>query len=86
LSPERLVTVAADRNDPQYLCEAYYYAGEVCLLSGRRTEARKWFERCASTGVEFDPDTDPVAPMNEYELARWRLDSLFAAPDPTPRP
>ncbi len=57
-------------------CEAYYYAGEVCLRSGELDQARTWFQRCVDTGVEFDLDTAALTPMNEYELAQWRLSTL----------
>ena len=62
------------------LCEAYYYAGELCLLDGRRDEARAFFEHCVETGLAFDPDTSIATPMNEFELAQWRLRTLFADP------
>jgi hypothetical protein len=31
------------------------------------------------TGVAFDPDAALATPMNEYELAQWRLESLPAS-------
>jgi hypothetical protein len=37
------------------------------------------------TGVEFDPDTLLATPMNEYELAQWRLETLPAGV-PTSQP
>ena len=76
LSPEELVADAAAHDSLEQLCEAYYYAGEVCRQSGRTNEARRWFEECIKTGVEFDLDTQAATPMNEYELALWRLGSL----------
>jgi tetratricopeptide (TPR) repeat protein len=76
LAPEELVADGVAGNNVEQLCEAYYYAGEVCLLSDRPAEARKWFELCVRSGVEYDPDTLPGTPMNEYELAQWRLESL----------
>ena len=76
LTPDELVADAEARDNREWLCEAYYYAGEVCLLSDRLAEARTWFERCVRTGHEFDLDTAPATPMNEYELAQWRLESL----------
>lgn len=85
-TPDELVAIARSRGDPEKLCEAYYYAGEFCLLSKRPAEARQWFEQCVQTGVDFDPDASPETPMNEYELAQWRLDSLFTEPSPTPHP
>jgi len=86
LAPDELVADALARNNLEWLCEAYYYAGEVCLLSGRQAEARRWFEHCVQTGVEFDPDTELGTPMNEYELAQWRLESLLLDTNPTSRP
>ena len=55
----------------------------VHLLAGRRDMARVCFERCVQTGLEFDPDTAFGTPMNEFELAQWRLESVFAGPDAT---
>ena len=86
LGPQELVADGAARNNPEQLCEAYYYAAEVCLLSDQPAQAREWFERCVQTGVQFDPDTAPATPMNEYELAQWRLDSLFADQAPSSQP
>jgi tetratricopeptide (TPR) repeat protein len=73
LAPADLVKAAA--ND-EHLCEAYYYAGESCLLHGQTTEALEWFQKCVDTQLLFDPNTWTLEPMNEYELARWRLESL----------
>jgi tetratricopeptide (TPR) repeat protein len=86
LTPEQLVDSPATQNKPEKLCEAYYYAGEACLLEDQLAEAREWFEQCVQTGVEFDPDASPETPMNEYELAQWRLDSLSTEESPTSRP
>ncbi len=85
ISPERLVAGPEGRDDPEQLCEAYYYAGEACLLAGQEAEARQWFEKCLETGVQFDPDIGQAVPMNEFELAQWRLDTLPAdAPSSQP--
>ena len=85
LTPAELVADAAGRNNREELCEAYYYVGEVCLLANQLAEARKWFGLCVATGVQFDLDAFPLTPMNEYELAQWRLESLPAAtPATTP--
>jgi tetratricopeptide (TPR) repeat protein len=70
ITPQELVDDATERKNPEQICEASYYAGEMCLLSGRVDEARALFEQCVQTGVEFDPD--------EFELAQWRLRTLFA--------
>jgi tetratricopeptide (TPR) repeat protein len=77
---------AASRSVLARTCEAFYYAGEACLLKGERDQARAWFQRCVQTGVEFDPQVFLPTPMNEYELAEWRLEALLCDPDPTARP
>ena len=74
-SPDQLVS-SADPDNAEQMCEAYYYAGEACLLSDQLPEARGWFEKCVGTGVEYDVDSFPLSPMNEYELAEWRLQTL----------
>lgn len=76
LTPDELVAAGVARNNLEQLCEACYYAGEVCLLSNQPGEARKWFEQCVQTGIEYDPDTQLGTPMNEYELAQWRLKQM----------
>ena len=76
--PAVVVADAEGRGHLEQLCEACYYAGEVCLLQNRRGEARTFFQRCVQTGLEFDPDATFLTPMNEFELAQWRLESLFA--------
>ena len=86
ITPEKLVAGPLGRDEPEQLCEAYYYAGEACLLADQPAEARKWFELCVQTGVEFDPDTSPGTPMNEFELAQWRLQTLPFNDQPTSRP
>ncbi|MCP3902457.1 MAG: protein kinase [Planctomycetes bacterium] len=78
ITPEELVAEGTARDDLEKLCEAYYYAGEACLLARRTGAARTWFERCVETGVQFDPDSTPALPMNEFELARWRLETVAA--------
>ncbi len=82
LTPNQLVADAVARNNTEQLCEAFYYAGEVCLLADQPAVAREWFKRCVETGIQFDPDTSPAVPMNEYELAQWRLSTLST--DATP--
>ncbi|MBU0637327.1 MAG: protein kinase [Planctomycetes bacterium] len=86
LSPDELVADGRARNNPEQLCEAYYYAGEVHLLMDDRAEAREYFQLCVQTGVEFDPDSGMGTPMNEWELARWRLDTLPADKSATSHP
>jgi tetratricopeptide (TPR) repeat protein len=80
LDPEALVREAAARGSAEKLCEALYYAAERCLLDGRPQAAKSLFERAVAVGVEFDQDAFLISPMNEYELARWRLDLLGDAP------
>jgi len=72
LTPDQLVA-AADRQDPEQVCEGYYYAGEACLLLGRADRATECFEKCVDTGLVLDSNTFPADPMNEYHLALWRL-------------
>ncbi len=76
IPPERLVQEALDRGDREQVCEAYYYAGEVHLLAGKVNMSRRMFERCVLLGLDFDVDEIPLCPMNEYDLARWRLDTI----------
>ncbi len=76
LAPDELVA-AADPTHVEQVCESYYYAGEVCLLSGEAEQARRWFRACVGTDLVFDSDVAP-APMNEYHLALWRLKLLPA--------
>jgi tetratricopeptide (TPR) repeat protein len=78
ISPEELVAAARARESLESLCEACYYAGEVNLLEGRMDEACSYFRQCVETGLAFDPDTAIGTPMNEFELAQWRLRTLFA--------
>ncbi|MBU0637260.1 MAG: protein kinase [Planctomycetes bacterium] len=79
ITPAELVASPLAQSNAEMLCEACYYAGEMCLLLKRPAEARKWFEQCVQTGVTFDPNTALGTPMNEYELACWRLESLSPA-------
>jgi tetratricopeptide (TPR) repeat protein len=88
LTPAQLVEASragASSNDKR-LCEAHYYAAEVCLLCGQTNEAQAWFEKCVGTGLVLDPDEASLDPMNEYHLARWRLDRLSSGLVATSRP
>lgn len=76
ISPAELVEDGLSRNNLEIMCEACYYAGEVCLLQNKVDEARQWFEKSVETNVVFDPDTAMCTPMNEYELAGWRLNQI----------
>lgn len=75
LAPAELVAMADEASRSQR-CEACYYAGEACLLRDQRAEAARWFEMCVDTTLVLDPAARALAPMNEYHLARWRLDRL----------
>jgi serine/threonine protein kinase len=86
LTPEALVGDAEARGNLEQLCEACYYAGEVCLLNGQQAAAREWFERCVATALTSDLDAGEEAPMNEYELAEWRLASRFPETAPASNP
>jgi tetratricopeptide (TPR) repeat protein len=80
LTPDKLVG-CADRRDPARVCEAYYYAGEACLLRGKLDQAREFFEQCVATDLVLEPGKAMPLPMNEYHLARWRLDRWAGAGD-----
>ncbi|UCF35125.1 MAG: protein kinase [Phycisphaerales bacterium] len=84
VTPDELVAEAVSQGNPEHVCEACYYAGEVSLLEGELVVARNWFERCLQTGMQFDPNAAPAVPMNEYELAEWRLESLPSASPTAP--
>lgn len=83
LAPDELVA-RANRRDSERECEAYYYAGEACLLCGLRSEAHDWFQKCVATDVVLDQDSYPPDPMNEWHLARWRLSELADRQNATP--
>ena len=74
---ELLVADASRRKNLEQLCEAYYYAGEVCLLADATGRGRGYFAQCVDTGLLYDPNTEIATPMNEFELARWRLETRF---------
>ena len=76
MTPDELIADGRARNNAEQLCEAYYYAGEVCLLANRPSAACQWFEQCVRTGVSSDADTELGTPMNEFELAEWRLETV----------
>jgi len=85
LLPQDLVAQAASKRIEEQ-CEAYYYAGEVCLLVRQPDEARQWFEKCLKTDCPVDRKAVYASPMSEWHLARWRLDQLSAAPATQPPP
>ena len=76
ITPNAIVEIAGSADPPsrERLCEAYYYAGEACLLKERSDEAREWLRKCVDMDLPFDPDNEYLDPMNEYHLAVWRLD------------
>jgi tetratricopeptide (TPR) repeat protein len=76
IAPEQLIA-AGEALGHKQLCEAYYYAGEVCLLRGQVARARRYLQQCVDTGLDSDPELY-LDPMSEYELARWRLGRLAA--------
>ncbi len=78
ISPGELARLAHSRN-PERRCEAYYYAGEISLLQGDAIAARRWFTASVGTGVVFQNKgwlSGGTDVMNEYHLARWRLEQL----------
>ena len=75
ITPAELVH-AANPDRPEEVCEACYYAGEICLLNNRGDEAVEWFQQCVETNLVFDPESESLGPMNEYHLALWRFNSL----------
>jgi tetratricopeptide (TPR) repeat protein len=86
IAPADLVADARTRNDREHFCEACYYAGEMCLLAGRIAQARRWYEQAVHTGVQYDLQSFPMTPMNEYELAQWRLETLCPNENPALQP
>lgn len=80
LAPAGLIA-RADTGNAEQRCEAYYYAAEVSLRAGREDEARTWYDCCLKTGQAYDADSLPLDPMNEYDLARWRLRQLGSPAD-----
>ncbi len=74
LTPDQLVA-SVDRRNRRSVCEAYCYAGEVCLLRNEPDSARDWFAKCVQTGLMLDPGSFPD-PLGEYHLAVWRLSQL----------
>ncbi len=73
VEPQRLVAEAGD--DPVRRSEAYYYAGETLLLAGDRDAADACFARCVQVGGAWDVAAGTLTPLNEFDLASWRLDS-----------
>jgi serine/threonine protein kinase len=76
LTPDELVDAAQSAGNIEQICEASFYAAEVCRLNGDDASARKHYQACVDTGLVFDPDCQVFDPMNEYHLAKWRLTQL----------
>jgi len=70
IAPQRLVAIAGDNR--VHRCEAFYYAGEACLMD----TAVAWYDKCVRDGLQWNSGTGPLTPMSEYDLARWRLATL----------
>jgi lipoprotein NlpI len=79
LDPVELVAAGTKDSNAEHTCEAYYYAGEAYRLAGDLDNARVCFQGCVDTELIFEPDETPQ-PMNEYELAGWRLRHLATNP------
>ncbi|MFC1572048.1 protein kinase [Candidatus Eisenbacteria bacterium] len=80
-TPEQLLA-QMDPDDPEHVCEAYYYAAEACRLSDRSTDAQGYFEECVDKGIRLDTNITTLSPMNEHVLATWRLDRIVAEGGP----
>jgi tetratricopeptide (TPR) repeat protein len=85
ITPQQLVD-AADPNNLEQVCEAYYYAGEMHLMGGQTDAARRCFQGSVDTQLVLDPDTTALDPMSEYHLAVWRLEQLDTPDGTTSRP
>jgi tetratricopeptide (TPR) repeat protein len=79
LTPDELIDAAQATGNIEQICEALFYAAEVCRLKGDEASARKHYQACVDTGLVFDPDSQVFDPMNEYHLAKWRLTQLGPA-------
>lgn len=88
ITPEALVAGVQSEDPPnrERLCEAYYYAGEACLLKEQTDDAQKWFGKCVGLDMPLDPDSEYLDPKNEYHLARGRLEQLRTRSNAASRP
>ena len=75
IQPSVLVASANPVN-PADVCERHYYAGEASLLHGEIADACTYFHGSLATDLALQPGTISGDPMNEWHLARWRLDQL----------
>ncbi|HVP09687.1 MAG TPA: protein kinase [Phycisphaerae bacterium] len=80
IPPDDLVAQALTKGSLEQVCEATYYAGETSRMAGHEPAARQFFESCLRTALLYDPDAGVQTPMNEYELAQWRLESVGGSP------
>lgn len=81
---EKLIEEAKNSQDLQKFCEASYYAGEDSRLRGQARAAKQLFTQCVDTGLVFQKRTwfdGGFDVMNEWHLARWRLDQMGARGD-----
>ena len=87
LTPAELVAAAESLDPPneERVCEAYYYAGEACLLADHTAEAREWLQKCVDTDLAFELALTTFDPMFEYHFARWRLRQLSGESDGEPQ-
>ncbi|MBL1216504.1 MAG: serine/threonine protein kinase [Planctomycetes bacterium] len=76
MTPAELVADEQANKTTEHLCEAYYYAGERCRLEGRVAEAIRYFRLCVEMNIPLDPNVYLPNPMNEWHLARWRLNTM----------
>ncbi|UCF32305.1 MAG: protein kinase [Phycisphaerales bacterium] len=79
LTPDELINAAQSGGNIEQICEACFYAAEVCRLNGDDASARKHYQACVDTRLVLDPDSQVFDPMNEYHLAKWRLSQLGPA-------
>jgi tetratricopeptide (TPR) repeat protein len=84
-TPQQLAD-AAGSGRLTHVCEACYYAGEVCLLHGDSDAARQWFRLCVDTDLPLAPGSFPPDPMNEFHLAKGRLKQLSVGDSAAPSP
>jgi hypothetical protein len=78
-TPEEVHDLAGE--DAEHRCEACNHAGEACLAAGCKAEACHWFDACVRTEVAYDLDALRLTPVNESDLAQWRLRTLLPGTD-----
>lgn len=72
---DELLRIAGGESDVG-VCRASYYAGEAALHAGDTPRAVAFFRRAVERGPVFDEDPFSPGPIDEFHLARWRLDEL----------